>query len=59
VLSKSLVPTIGGTRWEDVAARKLIKTCCEHCPKIEDIWLEAGWLHVIGVRTLVAEPYLL
>ena len=29
-----------------VHARKLIKTGCEHCPKNEDIWLEAARLHV-------------
>ncbi|KAF8509992.1 PRP1 splicing factor, N-terminal-domain-containing protein [Hysterangium stoloniferum] len=28
-----------------VAARKLIKAGCEHCPKSEDIWLEAARLH--------------
>lgn len=29
-----------------VAARKLIKAGCEHCPKSEDVWLEAARLHV-------------
>ena len=29
-----------------VAARKLIKTGCEHCPTNEDVWLEAARLHV-------------
>src|SRR5258708_20949498 len=29
-----------------VAARKLIMQGCEHCPKSEDIWLEAARLHV-------------
>ena len=29
-----------------VHARKLIKQGCEHCPKNEDIWLEAARLHV-------------
>ncbi|KZT22173.1 hypothetical protein NEOLEDRAFT_1164255 [Neolentinus lepideus HHB14362 ss-1] len=28
-----------------VAARKLIKQGCEHCPKSEDVWLEAARLH--------------
>ncbi|GJJ13502.1 hypothetical protein Clacol_007756 [Clathrus columnatus] len=28
-----------------VAARKLIKAGCEHCPKSEDVWLEAARLH--------------
>jgi len=42
-----------------VAARKLIKEGCEHCPKSEDVWLEAGRLRVSGVRMLAAEPYLL
>jgi pre-mRNA-processing factor 6 len=29
-----------------VIARKHIKAGCEHCPKNEDIWLEAARLHV-------------
>jgi pre-mRNA-processing factor 6 len=29
-----------------VQARKLIKQGCEHCPKNEDVWLEAARLHV-------------
>lgn len=29
-----------------VGARKLIKAGCEHCPKSEDVWLEAARLHV-------------
>lgn len=29
-----------------VAARKLIMQGCEHCPKSEDVWLEAARLHV-------------
>jgi pre-mRNA-processing factor 6 len=29
-----------------VAARKLIKTGFEQCPKSEDIWIEAARLHV-------------
>src|ERR1700761_9161985 len=29
-----------------VQARKLIKQGCEHCPKSEDVWLEAARLHV-------------
>jgi pre-mRNA-processing factor 6 len=29
-----------------VAARKLIKAGCDHCPKSEDVWLEAARLHV-------------
>jgi len=29
-----------------VTARKLIKGGCEHCPKSEDVWLEAARLHV-------------
>ena len=29
-----------------VAARKLIMTGCEQCPKSEDVWLEAARLHV-------------
>lgn len=29
-----------------VAARKFIKDGCEHCPKSEDVWLEAARLHV-------------
>ncbi|KAF9546672.1 hypothetical protein CPC08DRAFT_648976 [Agrocybe pediades] len=28
-----------------VAARKIIKQGCEHCPKSEDVWLEAARLH--------------
>ncbi|KAF7767988.1 hypothetical protein Agabi119p4_7231 [Agaricus bisporus var. burnettii] len=28
-----------------VAARKIIKTGCENCPKSEDVWLEAARLH--------------
>ena len=32
-----------------VAARKLIKAGCEHCPKSEDVWLEAARLHVSGI----------
>ncbi|KAG8932561.1 hypothetical protein FRC02_000939 [Tulasnella sp. 418] len=28
-----------------VAARKTIKMGCEHCPKSEDVWLEAARLH--------------
>ncbi|KAI5119400.1 hypothetical protein M0805_005943 [Coniferiporia weirii] len=28
-----------------VAARKLIKAGCDHCPKSEDVWLEAARLH--------------
>ena len=40
-----------------VAARKLIKAGCEHCPKSEDVWLEAARLHVSGTRTLTVEPY--
>ncbi|KAF4618007.1 hypothetical protein D9613_012849 [Agrocybe pediades] len=28
-----------------VAARKIIKQGCEHCPKSEDVWLEAASLH--------------
>lgn len=32
-----------------VAARKLIKAGCEHCPKSEDVWLEAARLHVRAV----------
>ena len=42
-----------------VTARKLIKAGCEHCPKSEDVWLQAGRLHVSGVRTFAAEPRLL
>ena len=42
-----------------VAARKLIKAGCEHCPKSEDVWLEAARLHVSGIRTLAAEPFLI
>lgn len=29
-----------------VIARKHIKAGCEHCPKSEDIWLEAARMHV-------------
>ena len=29
-----------------VAARKLIKAGCEHCPKSEEVWSEAARLHV-------------
>ncbi|PPQ92100.1 hypothetical protein CVT25_008294, partial [Psilocybe cyanescens] len=28
-----------------VAARKIIKMGCEHCPKSEDVWIEAARLH--------------
>ena len=42
-----------------VAARKLIKAGCEHCPKSEDVWLEAARLHVSSIRGLNAELYLL
>ena len=41
-----------------VAARKLIKAGCEHCPKSEDVWLEAARLHVSSIRMLNAELYL-
>jgi len=40
-----------------VAARKLIKAGCEHCPKSEDVWLEAARLHVGGIQMLNAELY--
>ena len=42
-----------------VAARKLIKAGCEHCPKSEDVWLEAARLHVSGIRILNVAPRLL
>ena len=42
-----------------VAARKLIKAGCEHCPKSEDVWLEAARLHVSGIRILNITPRLL
>lgn len=42
-----------------VAARKLIKAGCEHCPKSEDVWLEAARLHVSGMKTLNAKFSLL
>ena len=29
-----------------VTARKIIKAGCDHCPKSEDVWLEAARLHV-------------
>ena len=32
-----------------VAARKLTKSGCEHCPKSEDVWLEAARHHVRGL----------
>lgn len=38
-----------------VAARKLIKAGCEHCPKSEDVWLEAARLHV-SFRPFVTRP---
>ena len=41
-----------------VAARKLIKAGCEHCPKSEDVWLEAARLHVSDTVTLNAGSYL-
>ena len=41
-----------------VAARKLIKAGCEHCPKSEDVWLEAARLHVSSIRMFNAELYL-
>ena len=41
-----------------VAARKLIKAGCEHCPKNEDVWLEAARLHVSRTVTLNVEPRL-
>ena len=32
-----------------VAARKLTKSGCEHCPKSEDVWLEAARHYVRGL----------
>lgn len=42
-----------------VAARKLIKAGCEHCPKSEDVWLEAARLHVSGIQISNAKLCLL
>lgn len=42
-----------------VTARKLIKAGCEHCPKSEDVWLEAARLHVSSMQVLNAECCLL